>query len=235
MSKLVAVMGESGSGKTTSLEGLDPATTFVVDADKKGLPWRRADAEYNRDAANYIVTDETDAALKTLRAVDGNPKYAHIKTFVVDTVNGLMVADEARRINEKGYDKWQDMAWSIWGLVDYALTARDDLVVVFLCHSQTERDDSGYLFTRIRTSGKKLDKIVLESKFNCVLLAKREAGDFVFELSGPTSTAKVPRGAFSSRTVPNDMSSVLATLRDYWGLAPVASRAEAGKTNKDKE
>ncbi len=40
MANLIAIMGESGSGKTTSLRNLDPSTTYIFDADKKGLSWR---------------------------------------------------------------------------------------------------------------------------------------------------------------------------------------------------
>lgn len=40
MAKVIAIMGESGSGKTTSMQNLDPKTTFYIDADRKGLSWR---------------------------------------------------------------------------------------------------------------------------------------------------------------------------------------------------
>lgn len=36
MAKVIGIMGESGSGKTTSMRKLDPRTTFYIDADKKG-------------------------------------------------------------------------------------------------------------------------------------------------------------------------------------------------------
>ena len=34
MAKVIGIMGESGSGKTTSMQNLDPKTTFYIDADK---------------------------------------------------------------------------------------------------------------------------------------------------------------------------------------------------------
>lgn len=37
MSKVICIMGESGSGKTTSMRNLDPKTTYYIDADKKNL------------------------------------------------------------------------------------------------------------------------------------------------------------------------------------------------------
>jgi len=37
--------------------------------------------------------------------VDKNEKFAHIKTVVIDTLNGVMIDDEMSRIKQKGYDK----------------------------------------------------------------------------------------------------------------------------------
>lgn len=211
---VVGIMGASGEGKTTSLKNLDAKTTFIIDSDKKGLTWKNWRADYNADAKNYVKTDLAETALLCLTKVNTNPEFKHIKTFVVDTLNGIMVADEMRRSREKGFDKWQDLAACIYGLVDYALTVRDDLNVVFICHTQTERDDSGYAYTRIKTSGKKLDKIVLESKFNTVLLAKCVDGEYLFETQSNFSSAKSPAGALE-KTEPNDLAAILDKLKDY--------------------
>ena len=212
-------MGESGSGKTTSLRNLDPSTTYIFDADKKGLSWRGWKAQYNEGNHNYAVLDDNLMILDRLRYINANPKLAHIKTVVIDTMNGVMVADEYARKDTKGYDKWADLAWAVWGIVDYALTMRDDLTVVFLAHSQTERDDSGALFTRIKTSGKKLDKLVLESKFTTVLNAKVINGEYVFVTRDPNSTAKAPMGLFETDTVPNDIKSVIDAIDEYNGVS----------------
>lgn len=213
MGMVIAIMGESGSGKTTSMRNIDPKTTFYIDADKKGLSWRNWRESFNKEASNYRRTDVPKTALDCLIYV--NTKSPQIRTVVVDTINGLMVADEMRRSKEKGYDKWQDLAQSIYDLVDYALVCRDDLNIVFLCHTQTDRDDNGYLFTRIKTSGKKLDKITLESKFNIVLLSKCVDGRYVFETSSKFSTAKTPMGMFENKEIENDINIVLEAISEY--------------------
>ena len=219
MANLIAVMGESGSGKTTSLRNLDPSTTYIFDADKKGLSWRGWKAQYNEGNHNYVAMDDNALILDRLRYINANPTLAHIKTVVIDTMNGIMVADEYARKDTKGYDKWADLAWAVWGIVDYALTMRDDLTVVFIAHSQTERDDSGALFTRIKTSGKKLDKLVLESKFTTVLNSKVINGEYVFVTRDPNSTAKAPMGLFETDTVPNDIKSVIDAIDEYNGVS----------------
>lgn len=220
MASLIAIMGESGSGKTTSLRNLDPSTTYIFDADKKGLSWRGWKAQYNEGNHNYVAMDDNALILDRLRYINANPTLAHIKTVVIDTMNGIMVADEYARKDTKGYDKWADLAWAVWGIVDYALTMRDDLTVVFIAHSQTERDDSGALFTRIKTSGKKLDKLVLESKFTTVLNSKVVNGEYVFVTRDPNSTAKAPMGLFETDAIPNDITEVIRALDEYNGVTP---------------
>ena len=212
---IIGIMGDSGSGKTTSFRNIDPKTTMYVDCDKKGLSWKGWKKDFNAENKNYFVTDVPLEALAVLAKVNENPKYSHIKTIVFDTINGLMVADEMRRSKEKGYDKWQDLATCIYNLVDYALTCRPDLNVFFIAHTQTDLTDSGYMFTHIKTSGKKLDKIVLESKFNTVLLAKCSNGRYVFETQSNQSTAKSPLGLFEDKEIPNDITIVLKAIDEF--------------------
>ncbi len=210
---VICVMGESGSGKTTSMRNLDPKTTYYIDCDKKGLSWKGWKAQYNSDNKNYTKTDKQDTVLTLLKNI--NEKGLHIKTVVVDTLNGIMVADEMRRSKEKGYDKWLELGTAVYGIIDYALTMRDDIIIVFVCHSQTIRDDSGYIFTSVKTSGKMLSKIVLESKFPIVLYAKSVDGRYVFETQANFSTAKTPLGMFADKEIDNDIAKVIEAVKEY--------------------
>ncbi|MEG6613731.1 AAA family ATPase [Pseudoclostridium thermosuccinogenes] len=205
--------GESGSGKTTSLRNLDPKNTFIIDADRKGLSWKGWKSQYNSEAKNYIQTSDVDKIRTLLKSI--NEKAQHIKTVVVDTLNTIMVDDEVKRMKEKGYDKWIDLAQCVWELVSEAHLLRDDLTVVFMAHTQTERDDSGYYFTRIKTSGRKLEKICLESKFTTVLIAKCIDGRYIFETRAKNSTAKSPMGCFDEFEIDNDLAKVIQRLEEY--------------------
>lgn len=212
MGIVLAVMGESGSGKTTAMRNLDPKTTFYIDADMKGLSWKGWRSQYNKENKNFLQNDDPQVVIGYLGNI--NDKAPHIKTVVIDTLNGLMVAEEMRRSREKGYDKWTDLASYVWYLVMEALKTRDDLDVIFLCHSQTDRDDNGNTWTRIKTSGRKLDKIALESKFTTVLLCKADGDKYVFETRSNYSTAKSPMGALPPE-MDNDIVPVLEALREY--------------------
>lgn len=215
MANVICIMGESGTGKTTSMRNLDPQSTLYIDCDKKGLSWRGWRNQYNSENKNYLKTDVPAHVLQYLQYANTSEHGKRFKVVVIDTLNGIMVADEMRRCKEKGYDKWQDLAQSIYDIVDYALTMRDGLTVIFVAHTQTDHDDNGYMFTRIKTSGRKLDKITLESKFTTVLLAKCVDGKYVFETQADRSTAKSPMGLFETKEIPNDIQSVIDALNEF--------------------
>lgn len=215
MSKVIGVMGESGSGKTTAMRTLDPETTFYIDCDKKGLSWRGWRKQYNADNKNYVQTDFEQTVYNLFDRINKEETFKKVKTIVVDTLNGIMVSNEVRRMKEKGYDKWVDLAQCVWELLNRAHELREDLTVIFLCHSQTQKEDDGYTFTRIKTSGKKLDKLNVESKLTTVLHAIVKDGNYYFETHANNSTAKTPLDAFEDDVIPNDISMVLEALKEY--------------------
>lgn len=216
MSKVICVMGESGSGKTTAMRNLPPDQTVYIDCDGKGLSWKGWRKQYSKENKNYIVSDVPDTVQKSLAIINQREEYAHIKYVVVDTINGIMVGDEMRRVKERGYDKWVDLAQSVFDLINNANKYRDDLTIIFIAHSETDRDDNGYTLTRIKTNGKKLNKICLESKLTTVLLAKAKgSGQYIFETHANNSTAKTPMGAFDTDEIENDIMLVIKALEEY--------------------
>ena len=214
MSKAIVIMGESGSGKTTSLRTLDPKDTYYIDCDGKGLNWKGWRKQYNAENKNYMVSDNQADILARIENIATKGK--HIHNIVIDTINSIMLADERRRINEKGYDKWSDLAWAVYDICVNASRYRDDLNIIVLAHVQVDTDEvTGEKFCRILTNGKKLNKIGLEKYFSTVLYSKCVDGKYIFETKANNSTAKTPFGAFESDTIPNDMAAVLKALEDF--------------------
>ena len=100
MSKVIAVMGESGSGKTTACRNLNPKETFYIDADRKGLSWKDWKDQYNGEVENYLKTSNVETIKKAFNSVDKN--RTHVKYIIVDTLNAIMVDDEMARMKDKG-------------------------------------------------------------------------------------------------------------------------------------
>ena len=218
MAKVIGVMGESGSGKTTAMRNLDPKITFYIDCDKKGLNWKGWRKQYSVDNKNYFATDSFSTCKALMEKVDKSENFRNIKYLVIDTINGMMVAEEMRILAMQGGDKrsaWTDLASNGWDIINKALTLREDLTVIILCHSETISDDNGIVKTRIKTNGRKLEKLVLESKMTTVVWAVRQDGKYKFILSADGSTCKVPLGAFQADECDNDIMIVIKALEDY--------------------
>jgi hypothetical protein len=219
MAKVIGIMGESGSGKTTAMRNLDPSTTMYIDSDRKGLNFKGWREKYNTEKKNYIATDSFSIVKGILERVNTEEQFKHVKTIVIDTLNGMMVAEEMRILTTQGGDKrsmWTDLAANGWDIINKALTLRDDLTVLILCHSETVSDDNGIVRTRIKTNGRKLEKLVLESKMTTVLWAVRKDDKYKLVLSADNATCKAPLGAFDTDMLDdNDIVPVLKALEEY--------------------
>lgn len=212
MAKAICIIGESGAGKTTSLRNLDPNETYFIDADKKKSAWRGFRQQYNTEKKNYMATDNPNQILALMKGISDKTQ---LKYIVIDTLNGVMVGEEIRRSKEKGFDKWADLVVYIYSILDIVSELRDDLTVIYTAHSETERTEDGYMWTRMKTTGKKLNKLVPESKFNVVLLARCKDGKYIFETHSNNSTAKTPLDAFEEDEIENDIVPVLKVLEEY--------------------
>lgn len=218
MAKVIGNMGESGSGKTTGLRNLPPKETMYCDCDKKGLNWKGWKKQYNSDNKNYISSDSFSVISKIMDQVNEDERFKHIKYLVIDTLNGLMVAEEMRIMAMQSGDKrsaWSDLAQNGWAIINKALEMRDNLTVIILCHSETISDDNGLIRTRIKTNGRKLEKLVLESKMTTVIWSVRQDGKYKYILSADGSTCKVPMGSFSEDECDNDIMLVIKALEEY--------------------
>ena len=116
----VLILGESGTGKTTSLRNCPPERFGIINVSKKPLPFRSSFKTYNTDDYGKIT-----GALKLARA----------PSMVIDDSQYLMVNAFMRRSKEKGYDKYTDIANAHWSLVDFVINyLPEDMIVYFMSH-----------------------------------------------------------------------------------------------------
>jgi hypothetical protein len=128
------------------------------------------------------------------------------------------------RANEKGYDKFTDIAAKFRNLIHFIneLPA-DDKIVYFLHHNDIGDDGRA----KVKTVGKMLDeKLVVEGCFDVVLYCQDQK---FFTQSNGQSTAKTPEGMFDLE-IPNDLKMVYDAIRDYYGIQVKKTKGTKGKT-----
>ena len=210
------VVGQSGRGKSTSIEKLDPKETMVIKVINKPFPFRSKDwKRWDKDTqtGSYEVTDNYDI----IKAIIKGAKAKGKKIIVIDDMQYLMANEFMKRSSERGFDKFTEIAEHIWSLVMVANEATDDdMRIYFLSH--TETNDMGE--TKVKTIGKLLDdKITVEGMFAIVLGAKKDGDAFFFSTQNDgKDTCKSPRGMFDDLRIANDLQLVDNSIKDYYGI-----------------
>jgi len=201
----VLILGDSGSGKTTSLRNFQPGEIAIINVAKKPLPFRTKLKPYNTD--DY-------AAVKT--AIFKAAQHG-IKSIVVDDIQYLMTDEFMRRSSETGYAKYTDMAASYSGLFEIAPQLPDDCILYLMSH--IERDESGH--ETPRTVGKLVhEKLCVEGKVSITLHTYVESGKYYFRThsNGEGDISKSPLEMFESDLIDNDLKAVDAVIREYYNF-----------------
>lgn len=213
MSISTVILGESGSGKTASIRNMNPAETLLIQVVKKPLPfrskgWSYFDPEKNK-TGNIFVSDDWQAMSAIMRRTKR-------KVVIIDDFQYVLANEFMRRSDERGYDKFTEIAKHAWELFNCANTLADDVRVYLLSHTQT--NDQGDI--KIKTIGKMLDeKITPEGLFTIVLRTIVTDKDyFLSTRNNGHDTVKSPIDLFDSERVPNDLAVIDAQITEYYNL-----------------
>ena len=196
----VLILGESGSGKSTSMRNFDPDEVGIFNVASKPLPFRKKMKKV--DGASYGII------LTALKA----PK---LKTYVIDDSQYLLCFEMFAKAKETGYNKFTDMALNFYNLIQFIIRKTPpDVIVYFLHHTETDGDK-----VRAKTVGKMLnEKLTVEGLFSIVLLCQTDGVSHTFVTqSDGSSTAKSPMEMFPL-TIDNDLKLVDSEIRKYYEL-----------------
>lgn len=220
MSKLTAIVGDTGSGKSTSIQHLDSKTTFIINVAGKELPFKGSNKLYNVENKNYKEIDEPKEILALLRNI--SEKAPQIKNVIIEDANYTMAFALVRKATEVGYTKFSIMAQDTVNLVQGAKKLREDLNIFYFCHLD-EVEDSGEITSyKMKTAGKMIDnQVKLEGLFTVVLYAVPESKGEKTEYNFITNRykkypAKSPMGMFSDLKIPNNLKLVSDTINEYY-------------------
>lgn len=198
---LVAVIGQSGTGKSTALRNFKQEDVSVFNVLGKPYPFK--------GKLPTCVTDDYQKIMATL------PKTP-TPSIVIDDATYLMTNEFMRSAKVTGYQKYTDMALNFNNLIECARRLPDDKIVYFLAHSE-QMDDGREHF---KTIGKMLDNYVtVEGKFTIVLKTVVKDGQYFFSThNNGQDTVKTPMGMFDQDYIPNDLKAVDEAIREYYGI-----------------
>jgi hypothetical protein len=220
-SKLIGIVGATGTGKSTSIKHLNPEETYIINTAKKELPFKGAEKLYNAEKKNYKEIDEITEITRLLKTI--SEKAPHIKNVIIEDSNYMMSFRMADKATEVGFQKFTILAKDMVDLFREARKLRDDLKIFYFTHPETIEDGGEIVGYKMKTSGKMLDnQIVLEGLFTiCLYTLVEEAKDGTASYNFLTNRyrkypAKSPDGMFSEVKIPNNLQVVADTVDKYY-------------------
>lgn len=220
-SKLIGIVGATGTGKSTSIKHLDPKETYIINVAKKELPFKGSEKLYNTENKNYKEVDDAIEITKLLKVI--SEKAPHIKNIIIEDSNYIMGFNIVSKATEVGYTKFSLMAKDMVELFREARRLRDDIKVFYLTHPETIEDGGDIIGYKIKTAGKLIDnQVLLEGLLTvCLYTHVEESKDGVVTYSYLTNRfkkypAKSPDGMFDEIKIPNDLSYIAKKLDEYY-------------------
>jgi hypothetical protein len=216
MSTAIMVIGESGTGKSTSLRNLNPQEVLLIQAVHKPLPFRSKDwtPANKQNPGGSVIHSDTAATIIQMMQRTKKP------IIVIDDFQYILANAFMRRSAETGFQKFTDIAKDAWDILMAASGQSSEKRIYILAHSTT--DDSGK--TKAKTIGKLLDeKITIEGLLTIVLRTAVINGQYLFlTQNNGSDTTKSPISMFESEHIENDLAQVDKAICAYYGIEAAA-------------
>ena len=199
----VLILGESGSGKSTSLRNFDENEVFVCNVASKPLPFRKKLMSINTRDINKI------------RAIVSKE---NCNCYVIDDSQYLMAFELFDKAKEVGYGKFTDIAVHFKQVIDTIREFTPEDTIVYLLHHIETNTTTGKI--KAKTVGQMLDnQLTLEGLFSICLMARTDGKRHWFDTQSDGFTpCKSPMEMFNAAEIDNDLKAVDDTIREYYGL-----------------
>jgi adenylate kinase family enzyme len=225
MSNTIAIVGPSGTGKSTSLELLNPKETFIINCAGKPFPFKGSMQVYSEANKNLKAVSKAADVLVMLKYVNDTPS---IKKLVVDDSIFIMTDLYFQKAAEVGYGKFTEIAKAYQSMLSYCKSMRDDLDIAIMMHAEDAVSNGIMVQKKVKTVGKLVDdqydplSVVSIALFTNVTFDKDMKAQYTFltnrtVVGGIEIPAKSPRGMFDTLAIPNDLANVFTVSRAYYG------------------
>jgi len=225
MAKVVLVIGDTGTGKSTAIKSLDPKETFIINVLNKPLPFKGSSKLYNAESKNMQVLDSWNKVVDILESI--NTKALHIKNIILDDIGFVATKEFFDRSSEVGFSKFSDIGVHMQKIIEKSKNLREDLNVVLNFHEDDDISDKVKIGKKVKLIGQLLEDkynplaIVSVALFTDVSYDKDGAAQFSFitqrtQVRGQTIPAKSPDGMFETAKIPNDLALVFKQMNEYY-------------------
>ena len=199
----VLILGESGSGKSTSLRNFKQDELVIYNVAGKPLPFRGGTQLNRADNVSY-------------NTIMQNMSKKKFRCYVIDDSQYLLAFELFGRVAEKTYDKFTEMAVHFYDLIQFVIRQMPPDCIVYFLHHTDDIDGK----VKAKTVGKMLnEKLTVEGLFSIVLMAKNMDGRYIFRThSDGRDTVKTPIDMFGQDEIDNDLKAVDAAIREYYNM-----------------
>lgn len=215
MNNSILILGDSGTGKSTSIRTLPPKETFILNVIGKSLPFRGSAKSYIKlssdgSEGNYYCTDDSMQIKRIINLV--NNKRTDIKYLIIDDLGYVPMNAFMRRALIKGYDRFSEIASEFNTATELVNQLRDNLFCFSMMHIETDKQGK----TKPKTVGNMIDQYInFEGKFSYVFHTTVSEGNYKFITNNDgVHMAKSAMGCFP-RLIDNDLLAIANRIEEY--------------------
>lgn len=216
MNNSILILGDSGTGKSTSIRTLPPEQTFILNVIGKQLPFRGNSTKYTKLSAdgltgNYYISDDAKTIKRVISLI--NAKRPEIKYLILDDFGYVTMNAFMKRALLKGYDRFSEIASEFDTAFEMVNQLRDDLFCFVMMHIETDKQGK----TKPKTVGNMVDQYInIEGKFTQILHTTVVDGTYKFITKNDgVHMAKTSLDLFDTLTVDNDLLMIANRINEY--------------------
>ena len=226
MANIIMLLGKSGTGKSTSIKGLDSKETVVINVLGKRLPFKGSNSLYNKENKNLFQRETYTDIISLIQNI--SDKAANVKNIILDDFIYVMRKEYFSRAKETGYGKYTELAQHFQQIISTCEKLRDDLTVFMILHSEDVQSDKVTTGYKVSTVGNLVDNcynplevvpMVLYSSVKYDDKGNIEYGFYTHRCKEGVIEipAKTPDEMFEEDFIPNDLGYVVKKMNEYYG------------------
>ena len=226
MANAVILLGKSGTGKSSSIKGLNPKETVVLNVLGKKLPFKGSSKLYNQESKNLFRVDDYTQVINMLQGIDKNAPYVH--NIIIDDAIYIMRKEYFKRAKETGYGKYTELAMHFQQIISTIESMREDINVFIILHSEDVQSDKTTVGYKVSTIGQLIDnqynpvEVVPMVLYSSIKYDDKGVATYGFYthrfMDGMVEIpAKSPADMFTEDFIPNDLGVVVKAMKEYYG------------------